>query len=433
MTALSRIAVIGLGYVGLTTAACLADLGNEVVALDTDLRRVAVLRRGRLPLYEPGLAEAVQRNAAARRLRFTTSYREALSVAEFAFIAVGTPEKKNGHADTAQVIDAVARMRNEIQGPLVIVNKSTVPIGTGNLVRRELERAKLAHAVDVVSNPEFLREGSALSDFMHPDRVVIGAESAEVADRVAKLYEPLGAPIVVTTTPTAEMIKYASNALLATRISLINEIAWICEQVGADVKIVADGAGLDRRIGRSMLEAGVGFGGSCLPKDVRALASMVRSSGKQPELLNAVLAINSDQRRVVIRKLRECLGQMDGRRVGLWGLSFKPNTDDLREAPSLDITRELLRLGASVRAYDPAASAQARRLLPRLSIRRDPYAAAAGADAVVLMTEWNEFRELDLERVRRMMRQPVLIDGRNVYDPGAMRDLGFIYRGIGRN
>jgi UDPglucose 6-dehydrogenase len=432
---LSKVAVIGAGYVGLTTAACLADLGNDVVVVDTDRDKIAQLRKRRVPFYEPGLAELVDRNSAAGRLIFTTSYAEAIPGAEYAIIAVSTPEGEGGEADLSSVEAAATSIADSMDGPLVVVNKSTVPPLTGDMVSRVLSQRNSKHQAQVVSNPEFLREGSAIQDFMHPDRVVIGGHDRAAAAKVARLYEPLEAPILITPNIyTAEMIKYASNAFLATRISFINEIARICERVDADAKLVAEGMGLDQRIGPNGLDAGVGFGGSCLPKDVKALAALAERFDYHPELLNAVLDINRDQRMLVIDKLRDCLDDtLDGRTVGLLGLAFKPNTDDLRAAPSLDIARVLLAAGSEVRAYDPAAMDGARALLPSVEYTRDAYALADGADALVVITEWNEFRRLDLAKVKSSMRRPVVVDGRNIYDPDLMRGLGFTYRGIGRD
>jgi UDPglucose 6-dehydrogenase len=429
---LSRVAVVGAGYVGLTTAAGLADLGNEVSVVDIDQEKVRALRRHRLPFYEPGLQEVIERNARAGRLRFTTSYPEAIPGAEFAFIAVATPEGANGEADVSYVERAAACIAESLDGPLIVVNKSTVPIGTGDIVSAMIDRQGAGYHVDVVANPEFLREGSALRDFMEPDRVVIGAHNREAAERVARLYEPLAAPILIYNLYTAEMVKYASNAFLAARISFINEISRICERVDADAKLVAEGMGLDKRIGSQFLEAGIGYGGSCFPKDVKALAAIAEKYEYHPELLNAVMEINRDQRMLAVEKLRECLGTLRGQVVALLGLAFKPNTDDMREAPSIDITRALLKRGATVRGYDPAANARARTLLPELECRNSAYAAARGADALVVVTEWNEFRQLDLGRLKRAMRRPVIVDGRNIYDPDLMRRLGFVYRGIGR-
>jgi UDPglucose 6-dehydrogenase len=430
----SKVAVIGGGYVGLTTAACLADLGNDVMVVDVNREKIAQLLKNHVPFYEPGLSELVERNAKAGRLNFTTSYNDAVPGAEYAIIAVSTPEGEGGEADLSFVEAAAKSIANSMDGPLVVVNKSTVPPLTGDMVSKVLAQHNTKHRADVVSNPEFLREGSAIQDFMHPDRVVIGGHDRSAAEKVARLYEPLDAPILITPNIyTAEMVKYASNAFLAARISFINEIARICERVDADAKLVAEGMGLDKRIGPSYLDVGIGYGGSCFPKDVKALAALAERFDYHPELLHAVMDINRDQRMLVIDKLRDCLEELTDRVVGLLGLAFKPNTDDLREAPSLDIAKVLLAAGAHVRAYDPAAMEGARVKLPQVEYTRDAYGVAAGSDAVVLVTEWNEFRRLDLGRLKNSMRTPVLIDGRNIYDPAAMRSLGFTYRGIGRD
>jgi UDPglucose 6-dehydrogenase len=429
----SRVTVVGAGYVGLTTAACLADLGNEVCVVDIDLEKIRSLRRHRLHFFEPGLQEVIERNARAERLRFTTDYTEAIPGAEFAFIAVATPEGQNGEANLSYVEQAACSIAQNLDGPLIVVNKSTVPIGTGDVVSQVMQRVNTAFPVEVVSNPEFLREGTALLDFMQPDRVVIGAHNQEAAERVASLYEPLQAPVLIYNIYTAEMVKYASNAFLATRISFINEIARICERVDADVKLVAEGMGLERRIGQAFLNAGIGYGGSCFPKDVKALAAIAEKYSYHPELLHAVMDINRDQRMLAVEKLRECLGSLRDQVVGLLGLAFKPNTDDMREAPSIDIARELIKKGATVRAYDPAAIEKAKRILPEIDYRRNAQAVAKGADAIIVVTEWNEFKQLDLARLKRSMRRPVVVDGRNIYDPAEMRRLGFVYRGIGRS
>jgi UDP-glucose 6-dehydrogenase len=637
---MSRVAVIGAGYVGLTTAACLADLGNNVVVVDIDEKKIAELQRNRVPFYEPGINELVERNARARRLRFSTSYVDAIPGAEYAIIAVSTPEGEGGEADLSYVEAAASSIADAMDGPLVVVNKSTVPPLTGDMVSSVLQKTNPTHPAPVVSNPEFLREGSAIQDFMHPDRVVIGSHDREAAEKVARLYAPLDAPILITPNIyTAEMVKYASNAFLATKISFINEIARISERVGADAKLVAEGMGLDERIGPRFLEAGIGYGGSCLvgdetvlikdagstrlaplwsvfenfgsgpglrvlawdpntgsssflpirtatvrafkgeildlrttmsrrlsctpdhpfvtrdglklardlttddwlpvalgevcmppkvpvgatsvrsdgllagsidhflhtredsrlrvmagrgivgsigedlgteyvrqgdtawvrvvnvkrhpfsgpvyslevpgantfvtsgslvthncfPKDVAALAAVAERFDYHPELLHAVMDINNDQRMLVIDKLREVLDELPGRVIGLLGLAFKPNTDDMREAPSLDIAKVLIAAGASVRAYDPAAVERARMLVPDIEYLKDAYAVASGADALVLITEWNEFRQLDLPRVKQLMRRPVIVDGRNIYDPALLKELGFTYRGIGRD
>ena len=430
---MSRVAVIGAGYVGLTTAACLADLGNNVVVVDIDEKKIAELQRNRVPFYEPGINELVERNARAGRLRFTTSYVDAIPGAEYAIIAVSTPEGEGGEADLSYVEAAASSIADAMDGPLVVVNKSTVPPLTGDMVSSVLQKTNPKHPAAVVSNPEFLREGSAIQDFMHPDRVVVGSHDREAAEKVARLYAPLDAPVLITPNIyTAEMVKYASNAFLATKISFINEIARISERVGADAKLVAEGMGLDGRIGPRFLEAGIGYGGSCFPKDVAALAAVAERFDYHPELLHAVMDINNDQRMLVIDKLREVLDELPGRVVGLLGLAFKPNTDDMREAPSLDIAKVLIAAGASVRAYDPAAVERARMLVPDVEYLKDAYEVANGADALVLITEWNEFRQLDLRRVKQLMRRPVIVDGRNIYDPALLKDLGFTYRGIGR-
>jgi UDPglucose 6-dehydrogenase len=430
---MSSVAVIGAGYVGLTTAACLADLGNQVTVVDIDAEKIAQLQQKHVPIYEPGMQELVERNVSAGRLRFTTSYMDAVPGAEYAIIAVSTPEGEGGEADLSYIEAAAGSIADAMDGPLVVVNKSTVPPLTGDMVSKVLKQRQTEHEAAVVSNPEFLREGSAIHDFMHPDRVVVGSHDREAAEKVASLYAPLEAPVLITPNIyTAEMVKYASNAFLATRISFINEIARISERVGADAKLVAEGMGLDKRIGASFLEAGIGWGGSCFGKDVSALTAVAEGFNYHPELLHAVSDINRDQRMLVIDKLREILDELPGRVVGMLGLSFKPNTDDMRDAPSIDIAKVLLAAGAEVRAYDPAAIERARTLLPEVEFLKDAYQVAAGADAIVLVTEWNEFRQLDMARVKQLMRHPVVVDGRNIYDPVAMRNLGFTYRGIGR-
>jgi UDPglucose 6-dehydrogenase len=430
---MKHIAVIGTGYVGLVTGTCFADLGNKVTCVDIDEGKIKTLQEGGIPIYEPALEEVVRRNAAAGRLSFTTSYAEALKGAEFVFIAVGTPSGVDGEADLGYVRMAAETIAETMDHPLVIINKSTVPVGTGDWVA-EIIRKRQPQPIpfSVVSCPEFLREGSALSDFMNPDRVVLGSLDREAAEKVAQLHLPLRAPIIVTDLRTAEMIKYASNAFLATRLSFINEIAAICEKLGADVKEVATGMGYDKRIGRAFLDAGVGFGGSCLPKDVKALEYMALLHGAHPSLLRAVMEINRDQRRQVVYKLRDIFGTLRGHKVGLLGLAFKPNTDDMRDAPSIEIAHMLLREGAEVVGYDPVAHQVARRAIPELPLAKSPYELAQGCDALVLMTEWNEFKHLDMERIKAAMKTPVFIDGRNVYDPETMREAGFLYRGVGR-
>ncbi|NUQ37451.1 MAG: UDP-glucose/GDP-mannose dehydrogenase family protein [Caldilineales bacterium] len=430
---MKNICVLGAGYVGLVTAACFADLGNKVTCIDIDQAKIDALNNGDVPIYEPGLAELIQRNRAAGRLLFTISYAAGLAEAEFVFVAVGTPSGYDGEADLQYVRMAAESLADAMDHPLIIINKSTVPVGTGDWVADIIsKRQQDPVPFYVVSNPEFLREGSAIYDFMNPDRVVLGSLHPEAAEKVAQLHLPLRTTIQITDLRTAEMIKYASNAFLATRISFINEIATICERLGADVKEVAVGMGYDKRIGPYFLDAGLGFGGSCFPKDVRALEHMALIHGAHPSLLRAVLDINQHQRRQIVVKLRSLLDGLNERRVGMLGLSFKPNTDDMREAPSVDIVRQLLREGAQVQAYDPVSMSVAARLLPAVRLTESAYEAAEGADALVLITEWNEFRHLDMARVRKAMRGAVLVDGRNIWDPQEMAALGFSYAGVGR-
>lgn len=430
---MKNIAVIGTGYVGLVTGTCFADLGNKVTCIDIDPRKIEILQQGGTPIYEPGLEEVIRRNVAAGRLLFTTAYADGLTAAEFVFIAVGTPSGVDGEADLQYVRMAAETIAQTMDHPLIIINKSTVPVGTGDWVADIIHKHQPA-PIDfaVVSCPEFLREGSALADFMSPDRVVLGSLDMDAAEKVAQLHLPLRAPIVLTDLRTAEMIKYASNAFLATRISFINEISNICEKLGADVKEVAAGMGYDKRIGRAFLDAGVGFGGSCFPKDVKALEYMGLLHGAHPALLRAVMEINRDQRRLILQKLRDLLGTLRGKRIGLLGLAFKPNTDDMRDAPSVEIAHMLQREGAEVQGYDPVSMPVAERVMPDVKLVKSPYEAAEGADALVLLTEWNEFKHLDLARLRALLRTPVFVDGRNVYEPKTMWDAGFVYRGIGR-
>ena len=431
---MSGIAVIGTGYVGLTTAACLADLGHDVVGLDIDETKVAALKEGKPTIYEPGLEDLLSRAVKAKHLRFTTDYAEAIPDSDFVFVAVGTPMGRRGEADLVFVKQAAKSIAGAMRKTLTIVNKSTVPIGTGDIVSR-IVGENLEHEIPfhVVSNPEFLREGSAIQDFMHPDRLVFGSHDVPAAKAVAALYGKLDTKILITDLHTAEMIKYASNAFLATRISFINEIARICERVDADVKVVSEGMGLDRRIGPLFLEAGIGYGGSCFPKDVKALARMAETLGYHPELLDAVMEINLDQRTLFVEKLREVLGGLRDQVIGILGLAYKPNTDDVREAPAIEVIQSLQQKGARVRAYDPKAMPVLKRLMNGIHYCDDAYDAAAGADALLLVTEWDEFRHLDMERIKRAMRRPVIVDGRNLYDPKTMRELGFVYRGVGRS
>ncbi len=429
-----RITVLGVGYVGLVTGACFADLGNQVICLDVVTEKIEKLKRGEMPIYEPGLEEMVQRNYAAGRLTFTTAYAEAIPNAEYIFVAVGTPSGVDGEADLKYIRNAVENIAAHLDRYAIIVNRSTVPVGTGDSTAQTLiERGKKQGSdFQVVSNPEFTREGSAIYDFLNPDRVVLGSVDSEATEAVADLYRVFTKNIMITDLRTAEMIKYASNAFLAMKISFINEIASICEKLGADVKEVAMGMGQDQRIGAAFLNAGLGFGGSCFPKDVKALTYMAEVNGLHPQLLRAVMDINRDQRRRVILHLRELLGNLRGKTIGMLGLAFKPNTDDIREAAAIDLAHMFSNEGADLRAYDPVAMENAHRILDGVKFCADAYEVAAGADAIILVTEWNEFKQLDMPRMYAAMRRKIFLDGRNVYDPSEMRVHGFEYRGVGR-
>lgn len=431
---MSKLCVIGTGYVGLVTGTCFADLGSEVHCMDIDESRIERLKKGIMPIYEPGLEQLVAQNVKSGRLSFTSNIEEALAGADFAFIAVGTPSGEEGEADLQYVRVAAEAIADLVNHPIVVVNKSTVPVGTGDWVADIIKRRRAGKPLDfaVVSNPEFLREGSAINDFMTPDRVILGSLDRDAASKVAKLYLSLRCPIMITDLRTAEMIKYASNAFLATRISFINEIATICEELGADVGQVAEGMGLDKRIGRSFLDAGLGWGGSCFPKDVKALAHMAVIHGSNPQLLQAVMEINRNQRRRVLLRLRKELGGLDQKVIGMLGLSFKPNTDDIREAPALELIHLLENEGAAIQAYDPQAMENAKEMLPKTRLVNTPYEVAEGADALVLATEWNEFKQLDFERVAQLMRGKTILDGRNQWDAERLKALGFNYFGIGK-
>ncbi len=431
---MKNIAVAGTGYVGLSTGTCFADMGNNVTCIDINEEKIQMLLQGNVPIYEPGLSEMIVRNVKAGRLKFTTSYADALKDAEYVFICVGTPSGVDGEADLQYVRMAAQAIAQNMDHPLIVINKSTVPVGTGDWVADIVTRSQTNHIdFDVVSCPEFTREGSALYDFMNPDRVVLGSRNRDAAEKVAQLHLPLRARIIITDLRTAEMIKYASKAFLATKISFINEIATICEKLGADVREVAVGMGYDRRIGSHFLDAGLGYGGSCFPKDVKALEHMALVHGSHPSLLRAVMEINRDARRWAILTLRHMLGgSIDQKKIGILGLAFKPNTDDIREAPAIDIARMLQNEGAQVSAYDPVAMVNAGRSVPNLRLAEDVYDLADQADALLIVTEWNEFKQVDLARIRSLMRQPVVVDGRNLYDPEKMSALGFEYRSVGR-
>lgn len=428
------IAVVGTGYVGLVTGACFADLGNNVICVDIDKEKINGLKRGVLPIYEPGLKEVVDNNIERERLSFSTDLAYAVKNSEIVFIAVNTPQGKNGEANLEQVELVAKGIAEALDHNLVVVNKSTVPVGTGDYVSTILEQHKNKDAgAWVVSNPEFLREGSALRDFMFPDRIVIGGSNQSAAQQVAELYLPLGAPIIITDILSAEMIKYSSNAYLAMEISYINEIANICDRVGADVREVVRGMGLDSRINPAFLNPGLGFGGSCFPKDTYALIDIALKAGYEFRILKSVVEVNESQFLEAINKLAKIWSDnFDGKVVAVWGLSFKPNTDDMREAPSISIIHELLRRGAKVVAYDPVAMNNAAKILPPIEYAQNCYAAATGANALMIVTEWNEFKEINLKRLADIMQERVIIDGRNIYDSRKVREAGFIYQGIGR-
>jgi len=427
------IAVVGAGYVGLTTASCLAHLGHEVVCADIDAERVARLRKGEVPILEDGLVALITEGLAAKRLSFVVGAAVAARGADVVFLCVQTPRGEDGSADLS-FVESVAREIAPVLVPrAIVVNKSTVPVGSTRFVQRVLAEAGTTEHVTVASNPEFLREGQAVHDFLHPDRIVIGCEDPESAVRVSELYRGVHAPVLVTDPASAEMIKYASNAFLATKISFINAIANVCEAVDADVREVAIGMGYDARIGFQFLHPGPGFGGSCFPKDVAALLHTARDAGYDFDLLDGVVEVNRGQHDRIVEKVRAAVGgSLPGAEVAVWGLTFKADTDDLRDSPSLVIAKKLVEAGAAVRGYDPVAGEAAGVLMPELDVRADPYEAAAGADVVALLTEWEELRWLDFERVRSLMRRPAVVDARNLLDPSAMRRRGFEYTGVGR-
>ncbi|KYO49365.1 UDP-glucose/GDP-mannose dehydrogenase family protein [Tistrella mobilis] len=432
-----RVAMIGTGYVGLVSGTCFSEFGHSVVCVDNDRSKIERLLGGEIPIYEPGLDDLVARNVRSGHLGFTTDLAQAVRDAEVVFIAVGTPSRRgDGHADLSYVFEAVRQVAMAADGYRLVVTKSTVPVGTGAKVKALLAETRPDLPFDVASNPEFLREGSAIEDFMRPDRVVVGTETARARELMTELYRPLflmETPIVHTTIESAELIKYAANAFLATKITFINEVADLCEKVGANVQDIARGIGLDGRIGRKFLHAGPGFGGSCFPKDTRALVSSAQEYNAPLSLVEQVVASNeARKRRMADRVIAAAGGSLAGKTVGVLGLTFKPNTDDMREAPSLDIVPALIRAGATVRAYDPEGMAEARRLLDRVVWAEDAYDAVTGADVAVLVTEWNQFRALDLDRVKAAMKTPVMVDLRNVYKPEEMAARGFAYSSIGR-
>ncbi|MBW2999333.1 UDP-glucose/GDP-mannose dehydrogenase family protein [Candidatus Woesearchaeota archaeon] len=430
-----KLTVIGSGYVGLVVGAGFANLGNEVICLDIDKEKIDKLNKGIIPIYEPGLSDLVKRGVRENRLFFTTDKKKAIEHGQVIFIAVGTPSKTDGSVDL-QYVDAVAKdialYMNEYK---IIVNKSTVPVGTADKVKKIIKENKGNAEFDVVSNPEFLREGAAVKDFQNPERIIIGADSEKARDIMKSLYkgiERTGRPIVFTGIKSAEIIKYASNAMLATRISFMNEMSRLCEKVGANVKQVSRGMGLDTRIGPRFLQAGVGYGGSCFPKDVRGFIDTAKQNGLQFNILEAVDKVNEEQKRSLIPKIQKLVPDLKDKKIAVWGLAFKPRTDDMREAPSLIIISELQKLGAKIAAFDPEARETAKKVLKDVEYTETAFDAVKDADCLVLVTEWDEFRHLDMEKVKSLMKQPNLVDGRNIYEPEEMKELGFNYLGVGR-
>ncbi|ABE63534.1 UDP-glucose 6-dehydrogenase [Nitrobacter hamburgensis X14] len=433
-----RIAMIGTGYVGLVSGACFADFGHQVTCVDKDAGKIAALRRGEIPIFEPGLEALVAANVTASRLDFTTDLAGPVAEAEAVFIAVGTPSRRgDGHADLSYVYAAAREIAASVRGFTVVVTKSTVPVGTGDEVERLIREANPWADVVVASNPEFLREGAAIRDFKFPDRIVVGTSEERGRKALGDIYRPLSlnqAPLMFTARRTAELIKYAANAFLATKITFINEIADLSEKVGADIQEVARGIGLDNRIGTKFLHAGPGYGGSCFPKDTRALVKIAEDHGAQLRIVESVVTVNDNRKRAMARKVANALGgNLRGKTIAVLGLAFKPDTDDMREAPSIPLITGLCDMGANVRAFDPASMKEARRELPDIDYCDDAYACAEGADALVIVTEWVQFRALDLPRLKRIMKRPIVVDLRNVYRPDEMAELGFVYSSVGRD
>lgn len=428
-----KICVVGTGYVGLVTGTCFADLGNDVICVDIDKEKIEKLQKGICPIYEPGLEELVKRNLKEGRLFFTTDLGHGTENSEIIFIAVGTPPKQNGEADLSFVEDVSRKIAHTMRSYRLIIEKSTVPVQTGEWVKRTISRYN-THKIDfdVASNPEFLREGSAVSDFLKPERIVIGVESERARKILFELYGPFGCPILVTDIKSAELIKHASNSFLATKISFINAISVVCEKVGANVEKVAEGMGMDSRIGQNFLKAGVGFGGFCFPKDLSAFIRIAEKIGYDFGLLREVEAINEEQKKNFVKKIESALWVVSGKTIAILGLAFKPNTDDMRFAPSIDIIRQLEAEGAKIKAFDPQAMGKAAEILKEVEFCDGPYEAVEGADAMVIITEWNEFRELNLNKIKNLLNAPIVIDGRNIYDPEKMKKMGFNYFCIGR-
>jgi UDPglucose 6-dehydrogenase len=429
-----KLSIIGAGYVGLVTGACFADLGIEVICADNDKKKIDLLTEGNIPIYEPGLEEIVRKNIANGRLSFTVDIKKAVRASEVIFICVGTPSRDDGSADLTSIEKVSRTIAENMDSYKLVVEKSTVPVETGEWVKKTINTFKKKDCdFDAASNPEFLREGSAIEDFMNPDRIVIGVESKRAEKILRELYAPLDTKIVVTNIKGAEIIKHASNSFLAAKISFINALSNICEKAGADINAVAEGIGLDHRINKHFLKAGVGFGGSCFPKDLKAFIHISENLGYPFDMLKEVEKINDTQKILVMKKIKEMVWNIQDKTIAVWGLAFKPNTDDIRSAPAIDIIKRLLAEGANVRTFDPAAMEKTRgELGERITYCNDIYESAKGADCVILMTEWNEFKEVDWKRLKGVMTQPAILDGRNIYDPEKLKEMGFKYAGIGR-
>lgn len=431
-----KICVVGSGYVGLVAGTCLADLGNDVVCVDSDKRKIRKLKLGKSIIFEQGLQDLMGKNIRRQRLSFTTDLKESVRSSDVTFIAVGTPPDKDHRADLSAVQAVATEIGKNMKEYMVVVTKSTVPVGTAEIIRQIIRKHQSAPIpFDVVSNPEFLREGYAIKDFLNPDRVIIGVDSPRAEEIMNRIYRGIirtGKPLMITDIKSAEMIKYASNAFLATKISFINEIARLCEAVGADVKEVGKGIGLDERIGPRFLQPGAGYGGSCFPKDVRALIQKGKEHDMPFVILEAVEHVNMEARELLFQKLRKVHPRLEGKKIAVWGLSFKPMTDDMRDAPAITIISKIQAAGASVVAFDPVAEENAKKVLKGVQYRKTPYDTVRGCDALMIITEWNEFRDLDLNRVKKLMKAPVIIDGRNVYEPREVREAGFTYFGVGR-
>ncbi|HHT9159200.1 MAG TPA: UDP-glucose dehydrogenase family protein [Candidatus Brocadiaceae bacterium] len=431
-----KICCIGCGYVGLVAGTCLADMGNDVICVDVDKNKINNLKKRIIPIYEPGLKDMLDRNSREKRIAFTTNIKEGIQKSEVIFITVGTPSDNNNCADTSAIISVAKNIGQYMNGYKVIVNKSTAPIGTLEEIGKEIESSQIkSFKYDLVSNPEFMREGEAIKDFTNPDRIVIGVQSEKAKCIMASIYSGISRtdkPIMFTDLRSAELIKYASNAMLATRISFMNEMAQLCEKVGGDIKAIAKGMGLDSRIGPRFLQAGIGYGGSCFPKDVKALAQIMKLNGIEPRILTAVDEVNEQQKSSLIHKIKKLVPHLKGKSIAIWGLAFKPKTDDMREAPSITIIRQLQELGVKIKAFDPEAQQNARKIFKNITYCNDPYSVLKGCDALVIVTEWNEFRDLELKKVKQLLKHPNIIDGRNIYEPHEMKKLGFNYMCVGR-